>query len=248
MIYLISDTHGDFQKLYEFFKQKREKLCENDYVIVLGDFGAWEELTDPIRELSERAPCQILFLDGNHESFRLLNELPVTEKWGGKVQEVNGVYHLCRGEVFDLPTKGGAIKLGVLGGGTSRDRNERTQNVDWFEEEEITDGDVERLVENVNRRDGIDLLLTHSMSAAAKIELYAEQCYYTNRQADSLTPTKSDYKVRDAISALRNYAFDCYCGHEHMDRNIVVDNRNYRIVYQDVVPVIKNRECCRFTE
>ena len=76
MIYVTGDVHGmeEFSKLHRFAGEHPE-LTLDDYVIVAGDFGAvWSE-----RTLAENMwyykdlPFTVLFVDGNHENFGMLN-------------------------------------------------------------------------------------------------------------------------------------------------------------------------------
>lgn len=237
MVYVISDVHGDFKRLWKLIQEHKTKMTEKDILIVLGDFGVWEETMENLKQLCESVPIKILFLDGNHESFKILADLPTEEKWGGLVQNICGAYRLCRGEVFTLPCDGGSIRVGVLGGGTSRDLDRRVEGVDWFPEEEITDEDVERLIKNVKEKEGIDYLLTHSLSATPKLQLCAEQTICSKKAEIVLTPTNSDRKVRNAISALEPYEFVCMSGHEHMERKMVVNEREYQLVYHNILPL-----------
>ena len=82
MIYVTGDTHGevDFAKLH-LFAGENPRLTKEDYLIVAGDFGAvWNSQTlaltlKPYTEL----PFTVLFVDGNHENFDLLESFPVEE-------------------------------------------------------------------------------------------------------------------------------------------------------------------------
>ncbi len=48
----------------------------------------------------------ILFIDGNHENFDMLYNLPIAEFGGGIVHKVDdGIYHLIRGEVYNIDEK-----------------------------------------------------------------------------------------------------------------------------------------------
>lgn len=88
-IFVTGDTHGtlDAEKL----SMLRGKLTADDYIIVLGDFGVcWNNNGHDsyTREFRGHFPCTVLFVDGNHENFTLLNDYPVEEWHGGKVHRV----------------------------------------------------------------------------------------------------------------------------------------------------------------
>ncbi|MCL2631096.1 MAG: metallophosphoesterase, partial [Firmicutes bacterium] len=103
-IFVTGDTHGgiDFNKLISL-KQKYKDLCLDDYVIVAGDFGGvWNKgtLNKDLKKYVN-LPFTVLFVDGNHENFDLLNSLPVEEWKGGKVHRVaENVLHLMRGQIY----------------------------------------------------------------------------------------------------------------------------------------------------
>ena len=241
MIYLVSDIHGDFSGLLKQILGYKKTLTEEDILIVLGDMGIWEETLEALRLLCDSVPFKILFIDGNHESFPLIHSFPKEEMWGGEVRRIAGTYYLCRGEVFTLPCGDTTVRIATLGGGTSRDRDQRTEGLDWFPEEEIGDEDVERLVENVKRAEGIDFLLSHAPSATAKLQLCAEHTNFVGKRMETLTPSHSDRQVRNAISLLDAYSFVCVSGHEHIEREMRIGQREYRLIYKNIVPLVRER-------
>ena len=103
MIYITGDTHGELDR----FKGKElRRLGKNDVLFVLGDFGfLWDGGKEERKRLDwlAKRPYTILFLDGTHENYEMLDALPVEEKFGGRVQPVGGnVYHVCRGSILEL--------------------------------------------------------------------------------------------------------------------------------------------------
>lgn len=79
MIYVTGDTHGqiDFAKL-RIFADNNPQLTKNDYVIIAGDFGAvWCEPTlEKDLKPYEELPFTVLWVDGNHENFTMVNSYP----------------------------------------------------------------------------------------------------------------------------------------------------------------------------
>ena len=91
MILVTGDTHGyiDFNKL-KTLSDKIKDLAITDYVIISGDFGGvWNKNTlDKDLYKYEKLPFTVLFVDGNHENFELLNSYDV-EYWnGGKIHRI----------------------------------------------------------------------------------------------------------------------------------------------------------------
>lgn len=231
MIFLTGDTHGDFSRLRDFAQSERgKKLNKDDVVIVLGDFGIWEETLEEIKRLDSELPYTLAFLDGNHEDHALLAATPVSRAFGGEVQSFGGVLHLCRGELFFIPCGGETRSVLVCGGGESRDKEKRTAGVDWFPEESVSEGNVERTLKNAEKLNNrVDLFLTHSPSSAVRMELYAETAYLLDKPVGNGLPTESEYKIRDmtGVVSARRYC----CGHEHIDREFNIARKHFSVVY-----------------
>ena len=73
MVYLTGDTHGDIDR---FKHGKLRWLGKRDTVVVLGDFGfVWDGSKEEQKKLDwlRKRPYTLLFLDGSHENYDLLN-------------------------------------------------------------------------------------------------------------------------------------------------------------------------------
>lgn len=91
MIYITGDCHCKYKKFNTKNFPEQKELHENDYVIVCGDFGFWDDSKEQQywNKWFENKSYTTLFCDGNHENFDLLNEYKV-ETWnGGKVHKIN---------------------------------------------------------------------------------------------------------------------------------------------------------------
>ena len=80
-------------------------MTKKNYVLVLGDFGIWDNSKRERHDLDwmEDRPWTTLFIDWNHENYDILDNLPVSEWNGGKVHFVRpSVIHLMRGQVFNI--------------------------------------------------------------------------------------------------------------------------------------------------
>ena len=138
MSFIISgDTHGtiDIGKIVKFFDEHEDEYTSEDYLIVCGDvgvcgFSASEEAE--IRSIFRGLPVTTLFVDGNHENFKQLNEYDI-EIWnGGKVHFIEGgIIHLMRGQVFEID----GTRFFTFGGAYSIDKMYRTEGLSWFPEE-----------------------------------------------------------------------------------------------------------------
>ena len=184
MIYATGDLHGDFSSLESFVcSEDGKNLTKKDYVIVLGDFGVWPEKMEEIKKLGDKLNFTLLFLDGNHEHHPLLHSFPKEQLFGGLVHNIFGVYHLCRSEIYRIPTEDGSVTIAVCGGGDSRDKEQRAEGFDWFIQEGISEIDVNTLLKNSLAYDmKVDYFLSHSLSAAVKAEWNYEclSCVFCN--------------------------------------------------------------------
>lgn len=163
MIYVTGDTHGleDFYKLHIFAGQHPE-LTKDDYVIIAGDFGGvWSEqtLTESLRYYTH-LPFTVLFVDGNHENFDMINAYPVETWKGGKVHKIKpDVIHLMRGQVFEIEGK----TIFTFGGATSIDKMYRTEGRSWWRQELPTYEELDEGVANLKRYGNkVDYIITHS--------------------------------------------------------------------------------------
>ena len=81
MIYITGDCHLDYHKFNIKNFPEQKDFSQNDYIIICGDFDYWDESSEQkfwIKWLSNK-PFTILFIDGNHENFDLLNKLPISK-------------------------------------------------------------------------------------------------------------------------------------------------------------------------
>jgi predicted phosphodiesterase len=223
MILVTGDTHGniDFNKIKLLSDKKI--LTMNDYLIIAGDFGAiWDKNTlDSDLSVYENLNFNILFVDGNHENFNLLNSFPV-QKWnGGDVHVIrDNIKHLKRGQVFIIDNK----KILTFGGATSIDKYFRTENISWWKEEVPTIDDLQYAKSNLEKYNNqVDYIITHSIdehalaqlsiSLKSKIKVFEEN-YILNWIAENVT-----YK-------------HWYFGHFHLD--VSIDN-NKTCLYNDII-------------
>ena len=80
MIYITGDVHGyiDFEKLN---KLNDYDISYDDTLIILGDAGiCWSKEQDKIvAKLYEKLKITVIFIDGNHENFDILNSYPIDQ-------------------------------------------------------------------------------------------------------------------------------------------------------------------------
>lgn len=173
MIYVTGDIHGDIVSVVEF--AQKNKLGKDDYIIIAGDFGVVFHYPDRIDDYNNDnkkldalngLDVNILFVDGNHENFDILNTFPIIDKFGGKVIKLRDtVYNLKRGEVFVID----GIKILTVGGAKSIDKQNRIiyklkEGVDiWWEGEMLSVEDEKNTFESMDKNDWkVDYIITHT--------------------------------------------------------------------------------------
>lgn len=133
MIYITGDCHGDYRKLSSDVFPEQKEMTKEDFLIVCGDFGIWNDSKDErywLKWLSEKS-FTVLFVDGNHENFDRLysDEFPVVDFHGGKAHQIReNIFHLMRGYVFEIDDK----MIFAFGGARSHDISDGIINPNDF--------------------------------------------------------------------------------------------------------------------
>ena len=149
MIYITGDTHGDID--YEKLLILKEKnLSYDDFLIICGDAGiCWSpQVLQHFLNLYNDIGCTIIFVDGNHENFEMLNNMPLVEYKGALMHQIDKhIFHVLRGEIMTLNGK----TFLCIGGAVSIDKMYRTPYVSWWPEEEITYHDIDNALNNLEK-------------------------------------------------------------------------------------------------
>ena len=184
MIYVTGDCHGDWSRFSMKNFPIQKEMNRNDYVIVCGDFGIWDNSNAEnywLNWLSEKS-FTLLFIDGNHSNFNLLNKFEEVDFCGGRAHKIrDNIYHLMRGYIFTIEDKrffcmGGAvsqdIRDGVLSGKPISELKKearrarqygklvRIKDIEWWEEEVPSAEEMERGLSNLSDNQ-VDYILTH---------------------------------------------------------------------------------------
>ncbi len=226
MIYITGDTHiptEDIQKLSSKRFPEQKNLSKEDYVIICGDFGGvWDRSNEEkywLKWLREKN-FTTLFLDGNHENFDILNSLPTEQFAGGRVHKVeDGIFHLMRGEIYTIQGK----KFFVFGGGSSHDKEYRTEGKNGWKEELPSEEEYKNAEMNLRKNDyTVDFILTHSAPSSVQ-KVFAPE-YEINHLTEFLENLKNsisykrwffghyhkDMEIDDRFTALFNKNFGIY--------------------------------------
>ena len=244
-VFLTGDTHGtlDFGKVLRF-AEVANNLTRDDYLIILGDFGfLWSDPTSDVEnerlDWLEAQPFTTLFLDGNHENFDLLEALPVSEAFGGRVQAVRPhVIHLMRGETYRI----GGHSFFVVGGAHSIDEKWRTPHRSWWPQEVPDDEERERIAAAAREARAVDYVLTHC-PPIGQYQRYRARFSGFWGPDDEYTQWLEDH-VEGVVSYKR-----WFYGHLHMDLPLdevhtVLFNQIFDLDSTGLVPFCPNMGTC----
>lgn len=218
----------DIHKINRRQFKEQKTLTREDVLIICGDFGGVWFMPDSkyykqdkywLKWLSQKN-FTILFVDGNHENFPLLYTYPVVDKYGGKVHQIaENVFHLMRGEIYDIQGK----KFFCFGGARSTDKWHRIENIDWWPEEIPSFSEQEYGVENLNKvGNKVDFIITHCCGTDTL------NCFDKYAESDEVTQF---FKFIN-----QNVEFEhWYFGHYHIDRKI---DEKHTCMYNEIVRIV----------
>lgn len=223
-IFVTGDTHRDDLLSIKDLCDKHPELTKNDYVIIAGDFGgvwAKKTLERDLQQFSD-LPVTVLFVDGNHENFDLIESYPV-EIWnGGKVHKIKpDVIHLMRGQVFEIAGK----TIFTFGGATSIDRGYRVKGISWWEQELPTYEELDEGIANLKRYDNkVDYIITHSCGQRALTYPQIRQI----AGAKIMCPESHLLSNFEDIVSFKHW----YFGHFHIDARL---SYRFTVIYNNVI-------------
>ena len=215
MIYITGDTHSKPEQLSSKNFPAGKNLTKSDYVIIAGDFGLlWYDPPDKEeiwwKRWLEEKPFTTLFIDGNHENFTRLNNLPEVEMFGNRVGKYgDSIYHLKRGNVYIID----GVKVFTFGGAISIDRQLRIPYKSWWPEELPTYTEMNHGVKQLEQHNNeVDLIITHDIPLSVFKQIF-NVMLYENIDSDPLK------RYFDFI--LENITFNkWFVGHYHEEMDL----------------------------
>ena len=224
-IFVTGDTHGDIsiQKIKYFKKIMVTDLTRDDILIVCGDMGiCWDgdRFDKYIQTYWSQQPMTVLFIDGNHENFDVLTKYPITEKWGGKVQQITeNVYHLMRGEIYNIYDK----TFFAFGGAASHDKHCRKEGISWWPQEMPSQEEYENGIRSLECNNySVDFVITHSVDKES-LKLINPH-YETDSLNQFFNIVKNDIEYSH-----------WFCGHYHLDGLLP---NNITLIYNKIVQIL----------
>lgn len=215
MICITGDTHGviDIAKLYSDNFPLEKELTRDDYLIICGDFGAifYGDARDEKRlDYYATKPYTTLWVDGNHENFDKIEQYPIKEWHGGKVQFMrDNVIHLMRGQVYNIDGN----KIFTMGGGLSVDKALRSPGISWWHQEEVSCAEIEEAYNNLEKVNfEVDYVITHSAP-----ETFARNEINSFKRLLRMDSPTEKF-LNDIYFKIKFKMW--YCGHYHVDSYI----------------------------
>lgn len=220
MIYITGDLHGELER---FNAKNIKKLKRGDTLIVCGDFGfIWNQSLQEKKALNKlkKKRFTILFIDGKHENFDLLETYPVVKWNNGLAHKIsNNIYHLMRGEIFEIENK----RILTFGGGESPDKEYRVSAGTWWERELPSVEEIKRCLSNLKEaHKEVDYVITHEPPLNVKNKI--------DRKFDSVNTLEGFFKNLEKKITFQKWFFGCV----HLDKEVTP---RHTAVFFNVVPI-----------
>ena len=160
MLYITGDTHGDFSR---FKDPMLRKLKKQDALIICGDFGfIWDGSKKEQKLLKKigKLRYNVLFVEGSHENYDLLEQYEVSDWCGGKTRLISGrLRQLMRGQVYTIAEK----TVFAFGGGQSDNTySDLVEGENWWAREIPSDEELDEGLANLEAAGGeVDFVVTY---------------------------------------------------------------------------------------
>jgi len=177
---IVGDIHGEWRHLNTLINHKKP-----DIILQVGDFGWWPHFHNKKGLLprdkrfnqfgiknKQNKLTKIFWIPGNHENWDDLNCISQDEPY--EIQE--GISYCPFGTVIEIND----TTILMCGGAESTDKQQRTEGVDWWRSEIITQKEMDNLPDYK-----IDIVLSHTIPRSFFKE--AKWNWYTERVNDPST-------------------------------------------------------------
>lgn len=235
-MYITGDTHGEMSiaKISNNNWSEAKNLTKEDKLFIVGDFGLlWNN--PPTKEelywldwLAAK-PFEILFIDGNHENFDLLEKLPTEIKYGGLAGKVrDNIYHLKRGEVYNIEGN----RILTFGGAVSVDRRNRVEGKSWWPQEVSSYEEDNYLIDQIIKHNfRFDYILTHTapkhIIMKYALSNMSVHCHVSDILSEALWYDGFQFPMKIKFKKW-------FFGHFHIDREL---DDGFHVLYDDIIKI-----------
>lgn len=176
LICFIGDQHKDLLNLKHLIKYTEYKYSPDLY-IQLGDFGLlydYREYLDNCNELFKKINKQLIFIDGNHEDHSYLQQLKDDFTYIR-----SNIQYAKRGAILTINNK----NILFVGGAFSIDRHLRKLNVDYYNEELLSEKEYKYIMNKIENK-YFDIMVSHDTPSI-----------FFQHNRSSVYKTKEDEKI-----------------------------------------------------
>lgn len=216
MIYLTGDTHGNFQRIFDFCV--RMGTSSEDIMVILGDAGinfSGEFQDRKKKDYISMIPITLFCIHGNHEQRPYTISAYEEQKWNGGIvyveKEHPNILFAKDGEIFNFNGK----KTIVIGGAYSIDKPFRlAYGYGWWPDEQPPD-EIKQFVERqlADHNWKVDVVLTHTTPLKYEpVEVFLAGI-------DQSRVDKTTEQWLDRIEERLDYQ-KWYCAHYHTEKKI----------------------------
>lgn len=225
-IWITGDIHGDFRPIRNFYKSGRMSSKDNNYLIILGDFGGnyfFNKRDDHFKKHLGKYDLTYFVIRGNHEE-RPVNCMARFPKkwhleifWGNAVWVENDYPYIKY--ALDVPSKytiGNKTAL-VYPGAYSVDKEFRlARGYSYFPEEQMTEYEQIRGIHLAEKTRYCDYIFAHT--CPSMFEPYICDLFLRGLDQSKIDKTTENY-LNTIINMVKYERF--YFGHYHDNRNII---------------------------
>lgn len=226
MIYITGDTHGEYQRIYDFCI--KNKTTKKDIMIILGDSGINYFLNERdylLKKCLNDFPITFFCIHGNHEERPENIEGYIKKDFmEGEVfyeKHFPNILFGIDGEVYNFNNQ----KTLVIGGAYSIDKIYRLMHgYNWYASEQPSLETKEKVLHKLKSLDHkIDIILSHT----CPYKYLPYEVFLSGVNQENV-----DHKTEEFLSEIEehNKYQKWYCGHFHTDK--VVDK--IRFMFNDI--------------
>lgn len=262
-LFATGDIHGELVQRISYKKHPELKeLDETDVIVFCGDFGlpfginmpdykrSWYKKDKYELEQASKKPFTILALCGNHSDRDAIADMPIVEKWGGKVRQMkfdnkiyDNIFYIDTPQILDICDRHCLCIPGAKSRDCDvildpnhpnlkrmikvlRDRDAffRINHWNWWENEDVDCGALSNLLDkDENLFQYYDYVFSHESPALWELNGYSGIRRKTTAAQDYLEILRKNL-----------FFYQWYHGHQHQDF-IYPEDKRITCVYYDVI-------------